>query len=249
MQDKVFIVTGAARGIGLAIAQQLGIQGARMVVTDLDREACAQAAQQLTQQGIEALGVAGNVASGMDVATMAAQTVARFGRIDGIVNNAGGSAHTPLHIEDVTEEQFDRVMDWNVKGTFLCIQAVLPHLKVQGGSIVNIASISGRAGSELLSPQYSAAKAAIIGMTRNLAKHLGRHGIRVNALAPGFIRSGPRAEEIWSRRDETTVLKDLPLGRRGEMSEIGDVTAFLLGEASSYITGAVIDVNGGYFTA
>src|SRR5690606_31183408 len=138
-------------------------------------------------------------------------------------------------------EHFDRVMEWNVRGTFFCIKAALPLLKVRGGSIVNMASIAGRAGTELVSPQYSASKAAIIGMTRNLARQLGPHQIRVNAIAPGFIKSGPRAEAIWKTRDESLVLNQVPLRRRGEPEEIGDAALFLASDLSRYTTGCIID--------
>ena len=193
------------------------------------------------------MAVAGNVAVVQDVETMVGAAVTAFGRLDILVNNAGGSAQTPLRIEDVTEEHFDRVMAWNVRGSFFCAKAALPHLKVRGGSIINMASISGRGGTELVSPQYSAAKAAIIGMTRNLARHLGPHGIRVNAIAPGFIKSSPRVEAIWRTRNEAEVLKTVPLGRRGEMDDIAQAALFLASEASGYVTGAVLDVNGGFF--
>ncbi len=178
---------------------------------------------------------------------MVAACVGAFGRLDVLVNNAGGSAYTPLRIAEVTEEHFDRVMAWNVRSTFFCIKAALPHLKVRGGSVVNMASISGRGGTELVSAQYSAAKAAVIGMTRNLARHLGPDGIRVNAIAPGFIKSSPRIEAIWATRDESKVLSQVPLRRRGESSEVADAALFLASDASRYVTGAVLDVNGGFF--
>ena len=182
-----------------------------------------------------------------DVEAMVNACVRRFGRLDVLVNNAGGSARTPLRIDDVTEEDFDRVIAWNVRSTFFCIKAALPHLRARGGSIINMGSIAGRAGTELVSPQYSAAKAAIIGMTRNLARHLGPDGIRVNVIAPGFIKSGPRIEEIWRNRDEARVLEQVPLRRRGELSDVTDVVLFLASDASRYVTGAVLDVNGGFF--
>lgn len=248
LNGKVALVTGAARGLGLAIASVLGQNGARLLVSDLDADGIREAEAGLRKEGIEAKSAVCNVASVPDVESMIAAAIKEFGRIDVLVNNAGGSAHTPLRIEDVTEEHFDRVMSWNVRGTFFCIKAALPHLKERGGSIVNMASIAGRAGTELVSPQYSAAKAGIIGMTRNLARHLGPHQIRVNVIAPGFIKSGPRAEAIWRTRDESLVLNQVPLRRRGEMDEVGKAALFLASDASSYTTGCVIDVNGGFFT-
>ncbi len=212
----------------------------------MDAEACRAAAAEIGS-GAEAIAVGGNVAVVADVEAMVGAAVAAFGRLDILVNNAGGSAQTPLRIEEVTEEHYDRVMAWNVRGTFFCTKAALPPLKVRGGSIINMASIAGRGGTELVSPQYSAAKGAVLGLTRNLAKHLGPYGIRVNAIAPGFIKSGPRAEAIWRTRNETEVLQAVALRRRGELGEIGEVALFLASDASSYITGAVLDVNGGFF--
>ncbi|NML45708.1 SDR family oxidoreductase [Ramlibacter sp. G-1-2-2] len=249
LKDKVAIVTGGARGLGYSMAQHLGAQGARVVICDLDAAAVAEAAKRLETADIEALPVECNVASTEDLDRLVQACRERFGRLDILVNNAGGSAHTPLKMEDVTEEHFDRVMNWNVRGTFFCIQRALPLLKVRGGSVINISSIAGRSGTELVSPQYSAAKAGIVGMSRNLAKHLGPDGIRVNVIAPGFIKSGERVEAVWRTRDETAVLSQVALRRRGEMPEIGQVAVFLASDASSYITGAVLDVNGGFMMA
>jgi NAD(P)-dependent dehydrogenase (short-subunit alcohol dehydrogenase family) len=247
LDARVALVTGAARGIGYAIAATLAEHGARVVLADMDGEACAAAAKALASAGHAAIAVGGNVAVVADVEAMVKAAVEAFGRLDILVNNAGGSAQTPLTIEDVSEEQFDRVMSWNVRGTFFCTKAALPHLKVRGGSIVNMASIAGRGGTELVSPQYSAAKGAIIGLTRNLAKHLGPHGIRVNVIAPGFIKSGPRVEAIWKTRNQDEVLRQVALRRRGELDDVAQAALFLASEASRYITGAVLDVNGGFF--
>ena len=247
LTEKVALVTGGAQGIGYAIGSTLARHGARLVLADMNADGCRAAQEQLRSAGAQVVAVAGNVAVVQDVEAMVGAAVTAFGRLDILVNNAGGSAQTPLRIEDVTEEHFDRVMAWNVRGTFFCSKAALPHLKARGGSIINMASISGRGGTELVSPQYSAAKAAIIGMTRNLARHLGPHGIRVNAIAPGFIKSSPRVEAIWRTRNEAEVLKTVPLGRRGEMDDIAQAALYLASEASGYVTGAVLDVNGGFF--
>ncbi|MBI3107346.1 MAG: SDR family oxidoreductase [Candidatus Rokubacteria bacterium] len=248
LTGKVALVTGAAQGLGYAIGSTLVEHGAQVVLADMDVEGCRAAADRRRAGGAAVVAVGGNVGEVPDVQAMVGAAVSAFGRLDILVNNAGGSARTPLHIEEVTEADFDRVMAWNVRGTFFCTQAALLHLKVRGGSIVNMASIAGRGGTDVVSPQYSAAKAAIIGMTRNLAAHLGRYGIRVNAIAPGFIKSSPRVEAIWKTRNEAEMLGRVPLGRRGEADEIARAALFLASEASSYITGAVLDVNGGFFS-
>jgi NAD(P)-dependent dehydrogenase (short-subunit alcohol dehydrogenase family) len=247
LKDKVAIVTGSARGLGLAMAEELGAAGAHLVLCDLDEPACIASRDRLAERGMSVIAAKCDVSQAADVDALMQRCADHYGRLDILVNNAGGSAHTPLHIEDVTEEHFSRVMDWNVRGTFLCIQRALPQLKVRGGSVINIASIAGRSGTDLVSPQYSAAKAGIIGMSRNLARHLGPQGIRVNVIAPGFIKSGERVDAIWRTRDESKVLDTVALRRRGEMPEIGQAALFLASDMSSYITGAVLDVNGGFF--
>ena len=249
VEGKVAIVTGAARGLGYGIAALLGQHGAKIVITDLDSEGVAAAEATLRDEGVQVTSCVGNVAEVPAIEAMVATAVKTFGGIDILVNNAGGSAHTPLKIEDVTEEYFDRVMDWNVRGTFFSIKLALPYLKVRGGAIINIASIAGRAGTALVSPQYAASKAGIIGLTRNLAHHLGPAGIRVNAIAPGFIKSGPRVDAIWKTRNESEVLNQVPLRRRGEVEDISEAALYLASDASKYVTGAVLDVNGGFMTA
>jgi NAD(P)-dependent dehydrogenase (short-subunit alcohol dehydrogenase family) len=247
LEGRVALVTGAARGIGYAIATALSRHGAAVAIADMDAEATDQAAKSLRDAGAQVAAVTANVARPGEVEAMVAACASAFGRLDVLVNNAGGSAQTPLRIEEVTEEHFDRVMEWNVRGTFFCIKAALPLLRVRGGSIINMASIAGRGGTELVSPQYSAAKAAIIGLTRNLARHLGPDGIRVNVIAPGFIKSGPRVEAIWQKRNQAEVLNQVPLRRRGEVKDVGEAALFLASDASEYVTGAVLDVNGGFF--
>lgn len=249
LDGRVALVTGGARGLGLAIAQALAREGATLVISDLDADALDQAASGFKSAGQEVSTVAGNVAVVADCERMVRSAVDGYGRLDVLVNNAGGSAHTPSKLEDVTEEDYDRVMDWNVRGTFFCTKVALPALKADGGSIVNLTSMSGRTGAEIFSPQYSAAKAAIIGLTRNMAKHLGPHGIRVNAIAPGFVRAGERAEAIWRMRDNTAILSQIALRRRGVETELADVALFLASEQSRYMTGCILDVNGGYLTA
>lgn len=249
LNGRAAIVTGAARGLGLAIAARLGEAGASLLIADLDADELSRSADELRGRGFDVTSVAGNVAENVTITRIHAEAIDRFGRIDILVNNAGGSAHTPLRIEDVTAEHFDRVIDWNLRSSFFLIQKTLPALRKEGGSIVNMASIAGRAGCELVSPQYSAVKAGIVGLTRNLAHHLGPDGIRVNAIAPGFIKSGPRAEAIWQTRDESKVLGRVPLRRRGEMNDIAAAALFLASDESRYVTGVVLDVNGGFMTA
>jgi len=243
------LVTGAAQGIGRELAAAFAGQGARVAMVDREAELLADAAATLADKGLDVVPLAEDVAS-WDGARRAVDGAAEaFGGLAVVVNNAGGSAHTSVDIDEVDEEGLDRVLAWNIKTTFLCTKAALPHFRARGGgSVVNIGAIAGRAGTELLPPQYSAAKAGVIGLTRNLARHLGPEGIRVNCVSPGFTRSGARVEAIWeNREDQGAVLAMVPLRRRGESAEVADAVLYLAGEGASYVTGAVLDVNGGFF--
>ncbi len=211
LAGRVALVTGAARGLGLAIARTLAQSGATIVIIDLDSEELERARAALDAEDLRVRAVAGSVAVVADSEAMVRSAVGNFGRLDILVNNAGGSAYTPARLEDVTEDDYDRVMDWNVRGTFFCTKAALPALGERGGSIVNLASMSGRAGLPLFSPQYSAAKGAIVALTRNLSQHLGDRGIRVNAVAPGFVKAAERANSVWDSRDNTVILERIPL--------------------------------------
>jgi NAD(P)-dependent dehydrogenase (short-subunit alcohol dehydrogenase family) len=247
-KGQVAIVTGGAHGIGEGIVRALAREGAGVAIADMDEEGTNKLAQELVRKGVNALAVAVDVSKTADILHAVEQVIAHFGHIDILVNNAGGSAYTPIHIEDVSEEDYDKVLDTNLKSTFFFTKAVFPHMiHKQSGRIVNMASASGRAGSELTSPQYSAAKAGVIGFTRNLAKHMGPYNITVNAIAPGFVKSGPRVEALWRDRDEEATLKLVALRRQSTVEEQANVVLFLCSDEASYITGATIDVNGGAF--
>ena len=174
LKDKVAIVTGARTRARPVDGDHLGAQGARVVICDLDGPPAKTPAPASRPRASTRTPPTLQRRLAAEVDALMQACVEHYGRLDILINNAGGSAHTPLRIEDVTEEHFDRVMDWNVRGTFLCIQRALPHLKVRGGSVVNISSIAGRSGTELVSPQYSAAKAAIVGLTATSRSTSGR---------------------------------------------------------------------------
>jgi len=187
---------------------------------------------------------------------MVESCVTNFGRIEILVNNAGGSMGTPTKLPprllgDVTEEYWDLVVDTNLKGAFLCTQAAIKRMREQkSGNIVNINTTGARIGEVLNSPGYCAAKAGVLGLMRHTAKEAGPYGIRVNNLCLGFIVSGPRIEKIWQDRRERgtadAILSQIALGRPGKPEEVASVVAFLCSDEASYITGATIDVNGGY---
>jgi 3-oxoacyl-[acyl-carrier protein] reductase/2-[hydroxy(phenyl)methyl]-succinyl-CoA dehydrogenase BbsD subunit len=243
------VVTGAAQGIGRDIATTFAERGARVALVDRDGDALDATVAALADKELPVLGLHHDVASWDGAQAAVDGAASAFGELAVLVNNAGGSAFTSVDIDEVDEEGLDRVLAWNIKTTFLCTKASLRHLRARGGgSIVNIGAIAGRAGTEILPPQYSAAKAGVLGLTRNLARHLGPEAIRVNCVSPGFTRSGPRVEAIWNgREDQAAVLSMIPLRRRGDSSEVSEAVLWLAGDASSYVTGAVIDVNGGFF--
>jgi NAD(P)-dependent dehydrogenase (short-subunit alcohol dehydrogenase family) len=243
------LVTGAAQGIGREVAGAFAERGARVALVDRDAGALEAVTADLSAKGFEVVGIAQDVASWPGASRAVERAASALDGLAVLVNNAGGSAYTSVDIDEVDEEDLDRVLAWNIKTTFLCTKAALVPMRSRGGgSVVNIGAIAGRAGTELLPPQYSAAKAGVIGLTRSLARHLGPESIRVNCVSPGFTRSGPRVEAIWeSREDQAAILSMIPLRRRGECSEVAACVLFLSADAASYVTGAVLDVNGGFF--
>lgn len=238
LEGSVALVTGAAGGLGKAFCQALARGGARVVAADIDSEGL---------QGIGHRAVVMDVSSRDSVQSALAQV----GPVDILVNNAGGSLYTPKALAEITESDWDLVLDVNLKGAFLCAQAVVPGMRGRGGGrIINVSSIGGRTASPVTGAAYAAAKAGLIGLTRRLAKELGPDGITVNAIAPGTVLSGQRMRDLWHELtpdERCRILADVPLGRLSTADEQADVLMFLAGPASRYITGAVIDVNGGRF--
>lgn len=258
LKDRVALVTGSAKGIGEAIAIALAREGCDVVINDVDVEPMDSVVQEIKKMGRRSISIVADVSDIKQVNNMIDKCVETFGKIDILVNNAGGSMGTPTKlppklIGDVTEEIWDLVIDVNLKGTFLCTQAAVKYMKEQkSGKIVNISSMAARMGDLASSPHYHAAKAGVIGLMRHVAKEVGRYGIYVNSICPAFIISGPRIERLWQERRETgkadMILNQIALGRTGRPEEIASVVVFLCSDEASYITGATIDVNGGYAT-
>jgi len=242
MQDKVVVVTGAARGIGEAIARRCAEEGAKVALWDLrQQDADAAAAAIAADTGAETLAQAVDVASAAAVNAAAAAVLARFGRIDGLVNNAGIVADAQL--KKMTEEQWDRVIGINLKGVYNCTRAFVDAFLAQGsGSIVNISSVVGVYGN-FGQTNYAAAKAGVIGMAKSWAKELGRKNIRANAICPGFIATpilGDMPKEVLD-----ALINEVPMKRMGQPKEIAASVAFLLSDDASYVNGAVLEVAGG----
>ncbi|MCL2104535.1 MAG: 3-oxoacyl-[acyl-carrier-protein] reductase [Kiritimatiellaeota bacterium] len=240
-EGKVAIVTGAARGIGRAIAERLARDGADVVICDLQAEWLAETAGAVQAMGRKALPLAVDVGDGESVAACVAETIRVFGRVDVMVNNAGITKDTLL--VRMTDEAWDDVLRVNLKGTFLFTRAVAkPMMKQRGGAIVNIASVSGILGTPGQA-NYAASKAGVIALTKSTANELAARGVRANAVAPGFISS--RMTDALSDDVRNQYLSRIPLGRFGTAEDIADAVAFLASGQSSYLTGQVLHVNGG----
>lgn len=251
LAGKVALVTGAAGGLGRVFCRALAQAGADVVAADLNAGGLAPVVQEVQGLGRRALAVVMDLRSRASIVAGVEQAVAELGGVDILVNNAGGSLYTPKSIDEIQEEDWDLVLAVNLKGAFLCCQAVVPVMRRRGGGrIINVSSIGGRTASIVTGVPYAAAKAGLIGLTRRLAREVGKDNINVNAIAPGTVLSGQRMIDLWNEltpEEQARTLADIPLGRLSTAEEQADVVVFLAGPASRYITGAVIDVNGGRF--
>lgn len=249
--DRTAIVTGAGRGMGLAIAKALFNEGARVTLIDIDEKGVVEAARQLDEKDDRVLGKRVNVTDRAEIQDLVKEMKAHWGGIDILVNNAGGALDTPYRLEEIEEKDWNLVVDVNLKGAFLCCQAVIPEMGRQGkGSIVNISALAGHWRASLAGVQYTAAKAGVEGLTRQLAYDWGKSGIRVNAVAPTVTLTGERVLGLWEAKGEEEkkqVLSAIPLRRLGTPEEVASVVVFLASDESSYITGITIDVNGGRY--
>ena len=241
LEGKVAIVTGAGQGIGQTTALRFARDGARVAVVEINEETGQSTTQEIERQGGKSLFVRADVSDHADAGRMVQTVHEHFGRIDVLINNAGILRDAQLHKMD--EADFDAVINVNLKGTFNCTQAVAPIMREQGsGSIVNAASVVGLHGN-FGQTNYVASKAGVIGMAKTWAKELGRKGVRVNAVAPGFI--GTEMIENMPEKIINQMQSQVPMGRLGEPEEVAAVYAFLASDEASYINGSVISVDGG----
>jgi NAD(P)-dependent dehydrogenase (short-subunit alcohol dehydrogenase family) len=245
------MITGAAQGMGLAIAKGLYREGARVLLMDVNGEAVASAAKDIDPDGTRALGRRADVTKVEEVQALVKELKTLWGSVEILVNNAGGALHTPHVLEEIQERDWNLVVDVNLKGTFLCCQAVIPEMAKQGkGAIVNMSALAGHWRASLAGVQYVAAKAGVEGLTRQLAYDWGKSGIRVNAIAPTVTMTGDRIQGLWeakSEEEKSKVLSAIPLGRLGTMEEVASAVVFLVSDESSFITGITLDVNGGRY--
>lgn len=246
--NKVAIVTGSSNGIGKEIAIEFANNGAIVIVNGRDNIAVENTVNEINNNGGKAFGYVADVTKKDKVIELINSVVKNFGKVDILVNNAGGSFGA-ITIEELTEDEWDGVIELNLKSVFLCSQAVIGIMKKQGyGRIVNISSQAGRAVSILAGPHYASAKAGVISFTKHIAKEVSSYGITVNTVAPGIIYSGSRLATRWDLLDEEgkgEILKDIPVGRLGKNKEVSAAVLFLASEEASYIQGACLDVNGG----
>ncbi len=248
LKDKVALVTGAARGIGAAIAKQLAAEGAAVAVCDLKAEWCEETVAVLSSLGVKAKGYGVNVAVSAEVDACVKAVLADFGRLDVLVNNAGITKDGLLM--RMSDEDWDAVLDVNLKATFLFTRAVSrPMMKNKhaegnqlGGTIINIASVVGIMGNAGQA-NYTASKGGVIALTKTTAKELGSRNVRCNAVAPGFIVS--KMTDVLPEEVKKAYLETIPLRRFGTAEDIAKAVAWLAGDESSYVTGQVISVNGG----
>ncbi|MBC7528824.1 MAG: 3-oxoacyl-[acyl-carrier-protein] reductase [Chthonomonadaceae bacterium] len=244
LAGKIAIVTGAGRGIGRGVALALAAEGASVVVNySRSAEAAEAVVNQITNMGGTAFAVQGDVASADDMNALAKITLEKYGKIDILVNNAG-ITRDKLMLR-MTEEDWDAVLDTNLKGTFLAVKAVCPFLlKQRSGVIVNVGSVIGKVGGAG-QVNYAASKSGLVGLTKSLAKELGGRNIRVNAVAPGFIESD--MTDGLKEEHKEAILKQIPLGRLGVVEDVANVVVFLCSDAAAYIQGEVISIDGGLF--
>lgn len=241
LDGKTALVTGAARGIGRAIAEELAAEGADVAICDLKEEWLADTAGAIRNLGRQALCLAVDVSSSEAVNATVAAAVEKLGKLDILVNNAGITKDTLL--VRMSDEDWDAVLNVNLKGTFLFTRAAAkPMMKQRSGAIVNIASIIGLIGNAGQC-NYAASKAGVIALTKSTAKELAARNIRVNAVAPGFIES--KMTEVLAEDIRNKMLDAIPMKRFGIPRDVARVVVFLAGDASAYVTGHVVTVSGG----
>ena len=244
LKDKVAAVTGAGRegkGIGRSICLALAKEGARIVIADFVKEAADSVAEEVKALGVEAISLKADVSQAAEADALIQGAVDAFGSVDILVNNAGITRDALLM--RMTDEQWDAVLDTNLKGAFNCIRAASRQmLRQRSGRIINIASVMGLIGN-IGQANYSASKAGMIGLTKTAARELGSRGITVNAVAPGFIQTA-MTEELPEQVREN-IGKQIPLVRLGTPEDVAGVVVFLCSDAASYITGQVLNVDGG----
>jgi len=243
LTERIAIVTGAGRGIGKSIALTLAREGAKVMVNDIDIKTATEVTKEIRNMGRSSLVFQADVSNSKEVNQMVEFIQQEFGRIDILVNNAAIIKRGT--IDDLSEEDWDRVMEINLKGTFNCTKAVAGIMKKQRyGKIVNISSVVGKVGDLASAPCYGASKAGIACLAKSLARELAPYNINVNVVAPHAIETDMSRE--WPEEKRRSIISSIPLGRMGEPEDVAEAVLFLVSDKSKFITGEVLDVNGGY---
>jgi 3-oxoacyl-[acyl-carrier protein] reductase len=243
LKGKVAIITGGAQGIGMAIGLTLARHGSDVVISDVNLEKAQETAREIEALNVRSLAIKANVANYNESEQMVKETVDKLGRIDILVNNAGITRDNILL--RMKPEEWDQVMEVNLKGTYACTRAALKYMfRQKSGRIVNIASITGEMGNAGQA-NYSASKAGIIGFTKAVAREYANRGITVNAVAPGFIDTA--MTKAIPEKEREGLIRQIPLERLGTVDDIASAVYFLVSDLSGYITGQVINVNGGMY--
>lgn len=254
LEGKVALITGGASGLGQATALLFASEGARVVVADLNDENAAQTVEKIAEAGGEATGVSGDVSVNEDAEKMVGHAVESYGRLDVVVNSAGVNSRNAAPPGASDEELWDRIIDVNLKGTYLISYHAVPEMKkASGGSIVNLASIIGLVGYPIGIPgigggfnPYASSKGGVVNFTRNLAVDVAKDGIRVNCLCPGFIETDLTRTFINQPEVHTALVDRHPMGRLGRPEEVANATLYLASDESAYVTGTALPVDGGY---
>lgn len=252
-KDKVAIITGGADGIARATARILAKEGASVVAADINTAGLKQLKDEIDASKGNILTVHANVLEPPEVDDLVKATVNHFGKVDILVNAVGGStviANSRAYLDELSLEEWDRILEFNLRGTFLCSSKVLRQMKAQGtgGKIVNISSLAGHGISATSSSAYSAAKAGIMALTRKVAREAGPYGITCNAIAPGATASSRTSLNAGLTDQQKRELVDpVPLGRIAQPEDQAKVIAFLASGDADYVTGVIIDVNGGRY--
>jgi len=242
LRDRVAVVTGAGRGIGRAIALVLAREGAKVCLVDIDEERLEAIQAEIAGTGREAFTLLCDITKMSQVMERMGWIKETVGRVDILVNNAGIIRRGT--IETVTEEDWDRVIEVNLKGTFNCCKAVVEMMKKQGyGKIVNVSSIAGKLGDITSAPGYGPSKAGVDALTKTLARQLAQYGVNVNGVSPHAIETEMSAQ--WPEQRRKEIIASIPLGRLGRPEDVAEAVLFLASDDASFITGEILDVNGG----